>query len=188
VSGDSRAALLGPRERSWACAIIAGVVIVVSGVSFRRKRTAGRKKARGLSWREVTGAAEDGCRVGSGDGSRDGLDVLLAGLVVEVLDAPFCRVVRSTLDESECYHGKCLDNCSPGTSSCSSSLANFITSEVAGQFEAGDGTRIQTSDGCRERALQHGTQKGATDRCDWNHARRDSCFVRMALGVVEERE
>lgn len=36
-----------------------------------------------------------GAAVGSIDGAGDGLDVLLAGLVIEVLDAPLCATQLS---------------------------------------------------------------------------------------------
>lgn len=84
------------------------------------------------------------CSIRTSEGPREGFDVLLAGLVVEVLDAPFCAtegrvserfgkrnglqclgaavVGRST--EGMFWVGLCF---LPGTASRSSSFANFMT-------------------------------------------------------------
>lgn len=66
------------------------ILVADAGISLLRKRAATGKQGWSRLWRkEVTGAAERRCRVGPADGARDGLDVLLAGFVVEVLGAPF---------------------------------------------------------------------------------------------------
>lgn len=122
----------GDRRRPIALAPVSGVAAGISRLAERLSRRDGREKGRGPKLPSDVGGG-----VGAGDGSRHGLNVLLPGLVVEILDAPFYKRAGSQLP--------CLQlpptNWNavswgvwgsreelPGTASRSRSFANFMRS------------------------------------------------------------
>lgn len=82
----------GDCRRPIALAPVGGVAAGISRLAERLSRRDGWEKGRGPKLPSDVGGG-----VGAGDGSRYSLNVLLADLVVEILDAPFYRRTGSQL-------------------------------------------------------------------------------------------
>lgn len=66
--------------------------------------------------------------IGTIDGARHFLNELLAGLVIEIFDAPFCsRDTALANRKTIARDRRMVEAFAPGTRSCSSSFANFMT-------------------------------------------------------------
>ena len=96
-----------------------------------RPRTKGERGAGGEDgaggWTVGSTRNATGRVVGAVDGLGDGLDTFLAGLVIEVFDAPFYTPVSES-NSAVLWMERVRNVVIPGTKSCSSSFANFMTS------------------------------------------------------------